>query len=105
MKRAPDGRYDSAVAADSVSARTALGRHGTTMLGRSRSDQCVGAGVYLAGRNMEYQQKAELCDEEPINSPSRLEYFWPAFGVGLLATLVWTLFLGWLLGHALLAIF
>jgi hypothetical protein len=55
---------------------------------------------------MEYQQKPELCDEEPINPPSRLEYFWPGFavGVGLLGVLVWTLFLGWLLGHALLAI-
>jgi hypothetical protein len=65
------------------------------------SFRCVGAGVYMAGRNMEYQQKAELCDEEPINSPSRLEYFWPAFavGVGLLATLVWVVFLGWLLGR------
>jgi hypothetical protein len=67
---------------------------------------CVGAGNYLAGRNMEYQQKAELCDEEPINPPSRSEYFWPAFavGVGLLATLVWVLFLGWLISHAVLAI-
>jgi hypothetical protein len=57
---------------------------------------------------MDHRQKAELCDEEPTNPPSRLEYFWPAFavGFGLLATLVWTLFfLGWLLGHALLAIF
>jgi hypothetical protein len=54
---------------------------------------------------MEYQQKAELYDEEPINPPSRLEYFWPAFavGVGLLGVLVWSLFLGWLLAHALLA--
>jgi hypothetical protein len=33
--------------------------------------------------------------------------FWPAFavGVGLLGVLVWTLFLGWLLGQAVLAIF
>jgi hypothetical protein len=31
---------------------------------------------------------------------------WPAFavGVGLLATLVWVLFLGWLIGHAVLGI-
>jgi hypothetical protein len=65
-----------------------------------------GADVYLRDATMEYQQKAELCDEEPINSPSRSEYFWPAFavGAGLLATLVWTLFLGWLLVHAVLAI-
>jgi hypothetical protein len=44
--------------------------------------------------------------EEPLKAPSRLEYFWPAFavGVGLLVTLVWTLFLGWLLGRAVLAI-
>jgi hypothetical protein len=28
-----------------------------------------------------------------------------AVGIGLLGVLVWTLFLGWLLGHALLAIF
>jgi hypothetical protein len=57
-------------------------------------------------RVQEYQQKAELCDEEPINSPSRLEYFWPAFavGVGLLGVVVWTLYLGWLLGRAVLAI-
>jgi hypothetical protein len=54
---------------------------------------------------MEYQQKAELCYEQPINPPSRSEYFWPAtaVGVGLLGVLVWSLFLGWLLGHALLA--
>jgi hypothetical protein len=66
-----------------------------------------GCRVYLAGRNMEYQQEADLCVEEPINPPSRLRMIWPAFavGVGLLATLVWTLFLGWLLGRALLAIF
>jgi hypothetical protein len=39
--------------------------------------------------------------EEPINPPSRLEIFWPAFavGLGLVATLVWALFLGWLLGR------
>jgi hypothetical protein len=45
--------------------------------------------------------------EEPIKSPSRSDYFWPALavGVGLLGVLVWTLFLGWLLGHVLLAIF
>jgi hypothetical protein len=45
--------------------------------------------------------------EQPIKSPRRLENFWPALavGVGLLGVLVWTLFLGWLLGHALLAIF
>jgi hypothetical protein len=45
--------------------------------------------------------------EEAINLPSRLEYFWPAFavGVGLLATLVWVLFLSWLIGHAVLPIF
>jgi hypothetical protein len=51
----------------------------------------------------EYQQTAELGDEEPINRPSRSEYFWPAFavGVGLLGVLVWTLFLGWLIGHTL----
>jgi hypothetical protein len=50
---------------------------------------------------MEYQQKAELCDEEPIKSPSRLRMNWPAFavGLGLVATLVWSLFLGWLLGR------
>jgi hypothetical protein len=31
---------------------------------------------------------------------------WPAFtvGVGLLATVVWTLFLGWLISHAVLGI-
>jgi cytoskeletal protein RodZ len=49
-----------------------------------------------------------IMPDEPIKkSPSRLEIFWPAFavGVGLLGVLVWTLFLGWLLGHALLAIF
>jgi hypothetical protein len=61
----------------------------------------------LIPRVQEYKQKADLCDEEPENPPSRLEIFWPAFavGVGLLATLVWTPFLGWLLAHALLAIF
>jgi hypothetical protein len=55
---------------------------------------------------MDYRQKAELCDEEPINPPSRLRQIWPAVvvGVGLLATLVWVLFLGWLIGHAVLAI-
>jgi hypothetical protein len=54
----------------------------------------------------EYQQKAELCDEEPIKSPSRLRMNWPAFavGLGLAATLVWILFLSWLIGHAVLAI-
>jgi hypothetical protein len=63
------------------------------------------AWVYLGGATMEYQQKAELYDEEPINPPPRSEYFWPAFavGVGLLGVLVWSLFLGWLLGHAFLA--
>jgi hypothetical protein len=42
-----------------------------------------------------------------IAARRRLEYFWPAFavGVGLLGVLVWTLFLGWLLGQAVLAIF
>jgi hypothetical protein len=61
----------------------------------------------LIPRVQEYQQEADLCVEEPINPPSRLRMIWPAFavGVGLLATLVWTLFLGWLLGRALLAIF
>jgi hypothetical protein len=36
---------------------------------------------------------------------SRLQKVWPPFavGVGLLATLVWTLFLGWLLGRAVMA--
>jgi hypothetical protein len=48
-------------------------------------------------------QELKLTDR---SDPSRLEIFWPTFavGVGLLATLVWTLFLGWLLAHALLAI-
>jgi hypothetical protein len=55
---------------------------------------------------MDYRQKAELCDEEPINPTSRSEYFWPALavGVGLLGVLVWTVFLVWLIGHAVLAI-
>jgi hypothetical protein len=49
----------------------------------------------------EYLQKAELCDEEPIKSPSRLRINWPAFavGLGLVATLVWVVFLGWLFGR------
>jgi hypothetical protein len=48
-----------------------------------------------------------IMPEEPIKPPSRLRMIWPALavGVGLLGVLVWTLFLGWLLGHALLAIF
>jgi hypothetical protein len=47
-------------------------------------------------------QELKLTDR---SDPSRLEIFWPAFavGVGLLGVLVWSLFLGWLLGHALLA--
>jgi hypothetical protein len=57
--------------------------------------------------NREVHLRDAIMPEEPIKSPSRLEIFWPAFavGVGLLGVLVWTLFLGWLLGHALLAIF
>jgi hypothetical protein len=61
----------------------------------------------LIPRVQEYQQKADLCDDEPINPPSRLRKIWPAFavGVGLLAALVWVvLFLSWLIGHAVLAI-
>jgi hypothetical protein len=52
-------------------------------------------------RVQEHQQKAELYDEEPIKWPSRLRMNWPAFaiGLGLVATLVWALFLGWLLGR------
>jgi hypothetical protein len=48
-----------------------------------------------------------IMPEEPIKPPRRLRMIWPAFavGVGLLGVLVWTLFLGWLLGHVLLAIF
>jgi hypothetical protein len=48
-----------------------------------------------------YQQEGELCDEEPIKSSRRLRMNWPAFavGLGLVATLVWALFLGWLLGR------
>jgi hypothetical protein len=43
--------------------------------------------------------------DEPINHLSRWEYFWQAFAVGVgLRGLVWTLFLGWLLDHAFLAI-
>jgi hypothetical protein len=63
-------------------------------------------GDPLIPRVQEYQQKAELCDEEPIKSPSRLRMNWPAFavGLGLAATLVWILFLSWLIGHAVLAI-
>jgi len=60
----------------------------------------------LIPRVQEYQQKADLCDDEPINTPSRRN-IWPAFavGVGLLATLVWVvLFLSWFIGHAVLAI-
>jgi hypothetical protein len=42
-----------------------------------------------------------IMPEEPIKSPSRLRVNWPAFpvGLGLVATLVWALFLGWLLGR------
>jgi hypothetical protein len=45
--------------------------------------------------------------DEPIKkSPGRLENFWPAFavGLGLVATLVWALFLGWLLARIVMAI-
>jgi hypothetical protein len=44
--------------------------------------------------------------DEPIKPLSHLKFFWPAFavGVGLLGVVVWTLFLGWLLGRAVLAI-
>jgi hypothetical protein len=40
--------------------------------------------------------------EERIRPPSRLRMYWPAFavGLGLVATLLWLVFLGWLLGHA-----
>jgi hypothetical protein len=44
--------------------------------------------------------------EETIKPPSRLRMNWPAYavGLGLVATLVWIVFLGWLLGRAVLVI-
>jgi hypothetical protein len=50
--------------------------------------------------------RGAIMPEESIKPPSRSGMFWPAFavGVGLLGVLVWTLFLGWVLGRALLAI-
>jgi hypothetical protein len=47
-----------------------------------------------------------IMPEGPLKPPIRLRKIWPAFaiGFGLLATLVWALFLGWLLGHAVLAV-
>jgi hypothetical protein len=46
-------------------------------------------------------ESSRVADEEPIKSPRRLPMNWPAFavGLGLVATLVWALFLGWLLGR------
>jgi hypothetical protein len=44
--------------------------------------------------------------EETISPPSRLRMNWPAFavGLGLVATLVWVLCLGLLVGYAVLMI-
>jgi hypothetical protein len=44
---------------------------------------------------------AAIMPEETIKPPSRLQVNWPAFavGLGLLATLMWMVFLGWLLGR------
>jgi hypothetical protein len=64
------------------------------------------SGVQQINANRRLMQGRNLADE-PIKPLSRLEFFWPAFavGVGLLGVVVWTLFLGWLLGRAVLAIF
>jgi hypothetical protein len=37
--------------------------------------------------------------EEPVRPPSRPRMIWPAFavGLGLVVTLLWVMFLGWLL--------
>jgi hypothetical protein len=63
--------------------------------------------IEAARRLMGAHLRDAIMPEEPLKPPIRLRKIWPAFaiGFGLLATLVWTLFLGWLLGHALVAIF
>jgi hypothetical protein len=54
----------------------------------------------------EVHLRGAIMPEDPVKPSSRWRNNWPAFaiGVGLLGVLVWVLFLGWLLGHAVLAI-
>jgi hypothetical protein len=62
----------------------------------NRSGPRLMQGVHLRGAIM---------PDEPIKTLSRLP-IWAAFmlGLGLVAVFVWMLFLGWLLGRAVLAV-
>jgi hypothetical protein len=66
----------------------------------------VDGGPQLAATDAGVHLRDAIMPKEPTKPPTRLQMIWPAFvvGLGLVAILVWVLFLGWLIGHAVLAI-